>query len=80
MVTLTAPTADDLVMIHSLVLRHHEETGSVLAKTLLDDWQNSSAGFTKVFPKDFERVLKAKAEAEAKGEDVVAAIMAASNG
>ena len=80
MVSLTKPTSDDLTLIHKLIVRHLEETGSPLAKSLLDDWQQAQSRFTKIFPKDYERVLKAKAMAEANGDDVVAAIMAATSG
>ena len=36
-----------------------------------------SEGFRKIFPKDFKRVLLAKADAEERGVDVDEAIMAA---
>ncbi|QBR90887.1 glutamate synthase large subunit [Nocardioides euryhalodurans] len=55
--------------LHDLVTRHHEETGSTVAEELLADWDASLARFTRVMPRDFQRVLDVRAEAEAEGLD-----------
>ncbi|HWM00505.1 MAG TPA: glutamate synthase large subunit, partial [Nocardioidaceae bacterium] len=69
--------------LHDLVRRHQEETGSVVAEALLADWDNARARFTEVMPRDFRRVLDAKAEAEREGltdEETTARMMGALNG
>ena len=55
--------------LHDLITRHHEETGSTVAEELLADWDASLARFTRVMPRDFQRVLDVRAEAEAEGLD-----------
>jgi glutamate synthase (NADPH) large chain len=58
--------ADDL---RELVRCHHEETGSVVAEALLADWEASVARFTEVMPRDYRRVLEARADALRDGLD-----------
>jgi glutamate synthase (NADPH/NADH) large chain len=63
------------------VLRTHlAETNSAVAQRLLDRWHTNVRHFKKVMPKDFKRVLEAAARAEAEGQDVDEAIMAAAAG
>jgi glutamate synthase domain-containing protein 3 len=50
-----------------------------VGQRILADWENELKNFTKVMPRDFKRVLEAKAQAERTGEDVDEAIMAAAN-
>ncbi len=73
--------ADELC---ELVRRHAEETGSPVAERLLDGWATSLRRFTQVMPRDYERVLAARTEAEEAGldeGDTVARMMqAASSG
>ncbi len=56
-------------MLEELVRRHHEETGSELAAKLLADWAESASRFTTVMPRDYARVLEARAAAERDGLD-----------
>ena len=49
--------------------RHFEETGSERAAKLLADWPAAAARFTTVMPRDYARVLAAKAAAERDGLD-----------
>ncbi|MBE1535348.1 glutamate synthase large subunit [Actinomadura algeriensis] len=77
MVDLEPLDADDVAFVRGLVERHHAETGSVLARRLLDDWDATATRFTKIMPRDYRRVLTAMAEAEAQGRDVDEAVMAA---
>ena len=56
-------------LLHDLVRRHHEETGSERAAKLLADWPAAAARFTTVMPRDYARVLAAKAAAERDGLD-----------
>lgn len=56
-------------LLQDLVRRHHEETGSERAAKLLADWAAAEARFTTVMPRDYARVLAAKAAAERDGLD-----------
>jgi glutamate synthase (NADPH/NADH) large chain len=58
--------ADDL---RALVARHHEETGSEVAADLLTDWPDTVARLTEVVPRDYRRVLEARAQASRDGLD-----------
>jgi glutamate synthase (NADPH/NADH) large chain len=64
------PVQDDAVEeLEGLVRRHAEETGSSVAEKLLADWSASVQRFTEVMPRDFKRVLDARAEALEEGLD-----------
>jgi glutamate synthase (ferredoxin) len=67
---------EDIAALKAKVEKHHKLTGSVRAKTLLDDWNAALAKFVKVMPKDYERVLQAITRAEErglKGDDAIQA-------
>ena len=51
-----------------------------MAARLLSDWATAVAGFVKVMPKDYKRVLAAAKQAEERGESVIDAIMASAHG
>jgi glutamate synthase (NADPH/NADH) large chain len=80
MVELQRPTAEDLKWLRDVVQKHHERTGSTVAASLLGDWRRRSVAFTKVMPRDYQRVLEAMRQARAEGRDVDEAIMEASRG
>jgi glutamate synthase (NADPH) large chain len=80
MVDVEEPTPADVDLIHDLVRRHEEETGSTVAAALLADWTTSATRFSKIMPKDYRRVLNARAAAERDGRDVLDAIMEAAHG
>ncbi|WP_345365141.1 glutamate synthase large subunit [Actinoallomurus liliacearum] len=80
MVDLDPLDADDLAYLRDIVERHHTETGSTVAAALLADWDTAAGRFSKVMPRDYKRVLTARAAAEAEGRDADQAVMAASNG
>ena len=80
MVELQRPSPDDLRWLKEIVTRHHKLTGSAVAASLLGDWPRRSAAFTKVMPRDYQRVLEAMRLARAEGRDVDTAIMEASRG
>ncbi|MBM7775701.1 glutamate synthase (NADPH/NADH) large chain [Actinokineospora baliensis] len=80
MVELQRPAPEDLRWLREVVTAHHAVTGSAVAASLLGDWTRRSAGFTKVMPRDYQRVLAAVRLARAEGRDVDAAIMEASRG
>ncbi|HEY9412666.1 MAG TPA: glutamate synthase large subunit [Jiangellaceae bacterium] len=77
MVDLDPLDEDDVTRLAEILRRHHEETGSVVAQALLADWDRSRARFTTIMPRDYKRVLAAKAAAERDGRDVDVAIMEA---
>ena len=64
------PVPDDVAEeLRALVVRHQEETGSTVAETLLADWSGTVARLTEVMPRDYRRVLEARAAAELEGLD-----------
>ncbi|MCP3797667.1 glutamate synthase large subunit [Allokutzneria sp. A3M-2-11 16] len=80
MVELQRPRPEDLKWLRDIVERHHKLTGSAVAASLLGDWPRRSSAFTKIMPRDYQRVLEAERSARAEGRDVDAAIMEASRG
>jgi glutamate synthase (NADPH/NADH) large chain len=69
LVDLLPLTDDESDLLYDLVRRHHEETGSERAAKLLGDWSAAGPRFTTVMPRDYARVLAAKAAAERDGLD-----------
>jgi glutamate synthase (NADPH/NADH) large chain len=67
-------------VVLDLVRRHADETGSRLAMGMLADWSKAVDRFSKIMPRDYKRVLAARAKAEHEGLDVNEQIMAASHG
>jgi glutamate synthase (NADPH/NADH) large chain len=74
----------DFARIVELLHKHQEETGSTVAEELLKiPPEELRKRFTKLMPRDYARVLKARAEGEAAGlseEDVTKLMMEASHG
>ena len=64
--------AEDGDLLRLLVTKHREETGSAVALRLLSDWDAALARFTKVMPRDYKRVIEARAKALAEGVDSAA--------
>ena len=66
-VTLDDPLDDqDLAAVKRLLQTHRSLTGSARAASILDDWSNEIRYFVKVMPNDYRRVLRQKAEIEAR--------------
>jgi glutamate synthase (NADPH/NADH) large chain len=61
MVGLEDLEAEDEQVVHDLLQRHHELTGSLLALAMLQDWEAARRSFVKVMPHDLRRVLSLKA-------------------
>jgi len=79
------PLSDQhLERVRALLTKHLEETDSAVAKALLElDPEQLRGRFTTLVPRDYARVLKARAEAEAAGldeETTVKLMMEASHG
>ena len=49
--------AGDIALLHSLITRHDELTGSAQAKWILQNWETMLPKFIKVFPHEYKRVL-----------------------
>jgi glutamate synthase (NADPH/NADH) large chain len=76
---------DDDKTLRALLEEQLEETGSAVARRLLDHWEESRDRFTLVLPRAYQRVLDVRAEAAAQDLDVDGAevwnrIMEASRG
>ncbi len=70
----------DRCWLIEVVGRHRDETGSTVAEAIVASADENVSRFVKVMPKDYKRVLEATRNAEASGEDVDEAIMAAAHG
>jgi len=77
------PLSDEAsAQVRDLVRRHAAETGSTVARALLDDWPAARGRFTEVMPVNYRKVMEAKTAAEAAGLDETAttrAMMEAAN-
>jgi glutamate synthase (ferredoxin) len=58
---------EDTALVHSLIERHVQYTGSALGSRVLRDWDALRSVFVKVMPRDYKRVLLAQAKAAAAG-------------
>ncbi|MFV0451501.1 MAG: glutamate synthase-related protein, partial [Propioniciclava sp.] len=79
-----AMTEADVARVEQLLRKHGAETGSAVAQRFLSDGAESWRGrFTKILPRDYARVLEARAEAELSGlsaGETVTKMMEASHG
>ena len=78
MVELRPVTGNAIEVLHDLVRKHLDETGSAVAERLLRDWSASVARFTEIMPVNYRLVLEERAAAEAAGlsdEATTAAMM-----
>ena len=65
MVELERPDRpEDIQTIRRLLENHRKFTGSTVAKTILDDFEQELKWFVKVMPTDYRRVLEHRAEVE----------------
>ena len=60
----------DRETVLDLLTQHVELTGSTVAKELLDDPESGLARLSLVLPRDYQRVLDVRAQAEAEGLDI----------
>ena len=65
-------------IVRDLLARHCDETGSEVARRLLDD--DALGRFTVVMPRDYRRALEAQRRAALEGRDPADAVMEASRG
>jgi glutamate synthase (NADPH/NADH) large chain len=60
MVDLDPVNSNDVSELKSMVTAHYQNTGSTVAKFIVNDWEAQLKNFIKVFPKDYKRVLQAR--------------------
>ncbi len=77
LVDVAAVPAEEAERLRTIVAAHASYTGSTVAQRLLADWPAALTRFRAVIARDFRRVLETTARAQANGEDVDAAVMAA---
>jgi glutamate synthase (NADPH/NADH) large chain len=70
LVELRPVDADEGELLHDLLTRHHQETGSAVAKRLLAEWEATVARFTTVMPRAYARVVEVRRTAQAEGLDL----------
>ncbi|ALE91927.1 Glutamate synthase [NADPH] large chain [Arthrobacter alpinus] len=67
--SLLALDAQDAAIVHTLLLKHQQETDSSLAAALLADFPATVTRLAKVLPRDFAAVLETRLAAAGLGED-----------
>jgi glutamate synthase (NADPH) large chain len=77
MVDIDPLSDDDKNFLREIIGTHTKETGSAIGDLILADFTDKVRHFVKVMPQDYKRVLKAIAQAEASGQNVDDAVMAA---
>ena len=65
-----APDRETVDLPDDVITMHLELTGSAVAERLLSNWFQNVRQFTKIFPKDYKRVLEAQRDAVERGVDV----------
>jgi glutamate synthase (NADPH/NADH) large chain len=63
-------------MVRELVTKHWEQTGSPVARRLLDEWQTMRDEFTAVVPRDYQRAVRVIRAAREAGREVDESVMA----
>jgi glutamate synthase (NADPH/NADH) large chain len=66
MVDLDPVSNDDVEELKAMIENHFKNTGSTVAKFILDDLDNQLKNFVKVFPRDYKKVLQLKKGAAVK--------------
>lgn len=84
-ITLSSTSGEDAVELRAIIQEHFKETGSVLAKSILDNFEQELSNFVKVLPRDYARVMEIQQNAiisgyEPDGEEVWTQILEVSNG
>jgi glutamate synthase domain-containing protein 3 len=64
LVDLEELTEADEQEVKGLISEHAQRTGSLVARNVLASWERASERFLKVMPRDYKRVMAARAEAE----------------
>ena len=69
LVSLSPLRESDEKVVHDLLVKHRQWTDSAVAARLLADWDDVRTRFTLVLPRDYQRVLDVRAQAETEGLD-----------
>jgi len=80
MVDILALPADQEELVQRLLSAFYTETGSQVAKAIMDSWSSEKSRISLVMPRDYARVLTIIAAAERDGRPADQAIMEAING
>ena len=62
MVDLDPISDEDIHVLHGMITKHYDYTDSAVARFVLNDFDNQVKNFIKVFPKDYKKALKVRAE------------------
>src|SRR5882724_2170232 len=80
LVDVVPPGGEDALALRAVLEQHAALTSSDVAAALLDDWPGALGRFSVIVPRDYRRVIGATRRAQAAGEDVDEAVMAAARG
>ncbi len=80
MVDVQPLTVEDREWLHDIIEKHTEETNSAVGAALLADWSNRVEDFSRIMPRDYQRVLEATRQAATTGRSVDEAVMEAARG
>lgn len=53
---------DDIQTLRNLIENQYKFTGSTVARSIMDNWENALSHFIKVMPRDYKRVLQKRKE------------------
>ena len=68
-ITLAELSDHDAEVLRALITEHHQQTGSVRAKRILEEFGSELANFTRVLPRDYARVISIQQQAAEAGGD-----------
>lgn len=68
--TLGQLDAEQSKELRELIQEHFDQTGSVVAKNILDNFESELRNFTRVLPRDYARVLEIQLNASESGIDL----------
>ena len=71
---LTVPD-DQRELLKTLISNFYNETGSLIAKTLLNDWSLALKRISLIMPRDYARILNAMTQATREGLPLDAHVM-----
>jgi glutamate synthase (NADPH/NADH) large chain len=80
MVDVQRLTAEDGQWLRDILEKHTAETGSAVGAALLANWPRRVGEFSRIMPRDYQRVLEATKQATTTGRSVDEAVMEAARG
>jgi glutamate synthase (NADPH/NADH) large chain len=76
LVDLNQVSGEHEELLRGLVEQHFAETGSRVARRMLDNWAQTRDEFTAVIPRDYQRVVQVIRAAQAAGREIDETVMA----